>query len=63
MRNTDLDGNAVETTWLSSLALAKSWPKGFSMTTRRHPPRSVAESPDRLRFWMTVSNRPGGIDR
>ena len=36
MRNTELGSNTSDTTLSSSLALARSWPNGFSMITRRH---------------------------
>src|SRR5581483_5085672 len=34
MRNTDSSGKTLLTTLLSSRALSRSWPNGFSMTTR-----------------------------
>ncbi len=36
MRNTELAGNTALSRSFSSLALSRSWPNGFSMTTRRH---------------------------
>ena len=35
MRNTESGPNTEFSTWFSSCALARSWPKGFSTTTRR----------------------------
>ena len=38
MRNTDSSGNTLLTTLLSSWALCRSWPNGFSITTRLQRP-------------------------
>jgi hypothetical protein len=40
MRNTDSAGNTAFRMSFSSRALFRSWPNGFSITTRRHGRRS-----------------------
>ena len=63
MRNTDSSGNTRFTTSLSCLALSRSWPNGFSITTRRHRSGSGWANRDRDSFSSTVGNAPGGIAR
>ena len=69
MRNTDSAGNTASTMALSSFAVSRSRPNGFSITTRRHGLRPSAsagpgsDSPDRLSCSTTVEKNFGGIDR
>ena len=63
MRNTDSSGKTSLTIAFSSSALFRSWPNGFSMTTRRHCSPSACASPDRASCLITTGNAPGGIDR
>ena len=74
MRNTEWAGNTASTMLFSSLAVARSRPNGFSITTRRHgvcPPvlsdtgsaGPGSESPDRFSCCTTVEKNFGGIDR
>lgn len=63
MRNTDSSGKTSLTIPLSSLALLRSWPNGFSMTTRRQVSSSAFASPDLASCLVTTGNAPGGIDR
>ena len=63
MRNTASSGNTSLTTALSSRALCRSWPKGFSMTTRRHDPSAEVASPERASCWHTEGKALGGTDR
>ncbi len=63
MRNTDSSGKTSLTVLFSSLADFRSWPNGFSMTTRRHWSGAVWARPARLSWLTTVGNAPGGIDR
>lgn len=44
-------------------ALVRSWPNGFSITTRLHRPSSGPASPDRDSCEHTTGNESGGIDR
>jgi len=63
MRKTESGGNTEPTTSLSSRAVARSLPKGFSMTTRRHCPSFGVASPA-SRSWSTTCWKDfGGIDR
>ena len=49
---------------LSSVALARSWPNGFSTTTRRQPPlRALLAIPVRSICLSTTGNMLGGMDR
>ena len=71
MRKTDCAGKTASTIAFSSRALFRSWPNGFSITTRRHgrgpaavPPGS--DSPERLSCWITSGNglrRDGQVER
>ncbi|SHY34911.1 Uncharacterised protein [Mycobacteroides abscessus subsp. abscessus] len=63
MRKTDSSGKTSLTTALSSRALARSWPKGFSITTRRHAPSTGCARPDLDSCSQTVGKAFGGIDR
>ena len=63
MRNTDSSGKTSLTILLSCLALVRSWPNGFSMTTRRHSCGVGAARPVRASCLMTMGNAAGGIDR
>ena len=63
MRNTESAGKTFSTMAFSSRADFRSWPNGFSMTTRRHDPGDRVESPERSSCWQTVANDDGGIDR
>lgn len=63
MRNTDSSGKTSLTIALSSSALFRSWPNGFSMTTRRQVFSSALASPERASCLVTTGNAPGGIDR
>ena len=63
MRNTDSGGKTPSSVALSSRALARSWPNGFSITTRRQPCPPESDRPLRLSCCTTLGNWPGGIDR
>ena len=63
MRKTDSGGKTELTTSLSSRALFRSWPNGFSMTTRRHSSGEWLDSPDRLSWLQTTGKAPGGIEK
>ena len=63
MRNTDSSGNTLLTTWLSSRALSKSWPNGFSMTTRLQLPSWGWANPALLNCSHTDGKLFGGIAR
>ncbi len=63
MRNTDDSGKTLLTTLLSERALSRSWPNGFSMTTRLHRSPSGRASPDLDSCSQTVGKAFGGIDR
>ncbi len=64
MRNTESSGKTSLTMALSSMAEVRSWPNGFSMTTRRQTSGSSwADSPERASCLQTTGNAPGGIDR
>ena len=56
-------GNTPSSVAFSSRALARSWPNGFSITTRRQPCPCESDRPLRLSCWTTVGNWLGGIDR
>ena len=45
MRNTDEEGKTLETIRFSSRALARSWPNGFSITTRLQRPGCSSARP------------------
>ena len=62
MRNTDDSGKTLLTTSLSDSALSRSWPNGFSITTRLQQPSGGA-SPDFDSCSHTCGNAFGGIDR
>ena len=68
MRNTELWPNTEFSTRFSVCALARSWPNGFSTTTRRHDLfpslcRFEVDRPERL-SWLTTSMKYlGGTDR
>ena len=63
MRNTASGGKTASRLSFSSRALARSWPNGFSITTRRQPRPRESDSPLRFSCWTTVGNWPGGTDR
>ena len=56
MRNTDPGGKTPLRVAFSSRALARSWPNGFSITTRRQPPLPESDRPLRLSCCTTVGN-------
>ena len=59
MRNTEPAGNTSSTTRLSSWALLRSWPNGFSTITRRQEPGSLVDNPDVRSLSMTVGRNLG----
>jgi len=68
MRNTESEPNTEFTISLSCRALARSWPNGFSITTRRHGRRPSGpvggeDSPERLSCATTSVKNFGGTDR
>ena len=63
MRNTDDSGNTALTMALSSFADCRSWPNGFSITTRRQLSPSSDANPLRSSCSQTVGKALGGIDR
>ena len=63
MRKTASGGKTFSTMALSSRADARSWPNGFSMTTRRHDPDCGVDRPERSSCWQTVAKDDGGIER
>ena len=69
MRKTDSGGKTALTVELSSIAVFRSRPNGFSMTTRRHgvrpsgPAGPGSGSPARVSCSTTVEKDRGGIDR
>ena len=63
MRNTESAGKTFSTMALSSRADFRSWPNGFSMTTRRHDPAWAVARLERSSCWQTVANADGGMDR
>ncbi len=64
MRNTESSGKTSLTIALSSLAVFRSWPNGFSITTRRQPVcTSAPASPARLSCLSTTGKALGGMDR
>ena len=63
MRKTASGGKTPSTMSLSSRALLRSWPNGFSMTTRRHASASGLLSPERSSCSQTTEKDDGGIDR
>ncbi len=63
MRNTLSAGKTLSTTSLSSRAVVRSEPNGFSMTTRRHEPGACSARPERRSCSVTTGNDFGGIDR
>ena len=62
MRKTDSAGKARDRVSYSARELARSWPKGFSMTTRFQPV-DWSVMPWRVSWSMTRSKRLGGTDR
>ena len=69
MRNTDSGGNTSLSVSFSARALARSWPNGFSITTRRQGTGwpgaggGGSASPDRLSCLTTSGKNLGGTDR
>jgi len=63
MRNTDSSGKTSLTISLSSRALFRSCPNGFSITTRRHSCGWGWDSPARESCLHTTGNALGGMDR
>ena len=64
MRNTDSGGNTSETIAFSSCALFRSWPNGFSTTTRRQRACGwFSARPCSLSWPITSGKNRGGIDR
>ncbi len=63
MRNTESGGKTDSTTALSSRAVLRSLPKGFSMTTRRQWPSFWSARPERRSCSVTSGKDFGGIDR
>ena len=64
MRNTELSGKTALVIALSSWALRRSCPKGFSITTRRQESRAD-RPPGRsaCSCWTTTGKNFGGTDR
>jgi hypothetical protein len=58
-----LGAKTSPTTRLSSLALARSCPKGFSMTTRRQESEPPSDRPDSLSCLTTFGKNFGGTER
>ena len=64
MRKTLSARNTRSTIALSSRADSRSWPNGFSMTTRRQPVLfSLSARSRSASCWHTVSKALGGIER
>ena len=64
MRKTSWAVKTSSTRSLSSFDDGRSWPNGFSTTTRRQPPDSrLSDMPVRCICLSTVGNAAGGIDR
>ena len=63
MRNTDSSGKTLLTTLLSSMALCRSWPNGFSITTRLQRPSCGRAKPGLLQLLADLGKAFGGIDR
>ncbi len=64
MRNTECGSKTEASRSFRSLALVKSCPNGFSITTRRQPGVSLPPlRPDRSSWRTTTGNWLGGIDR
>ena len=63
MRNTASSGKTSLTIPLSSCAERRSWPNGFSITTRRHRSPSSSARPERESCLQTVGKADGGIER
>ena len=64
MRKTASGGKTPSTMSLSSRAVVRSWPNGFSMTTRRHGVGlGLGAGPERSSCSLTSGNDFGGIDR
>ena len=61
MRKTESCGKTDSTTSLSSRALLRSWPNGFSTTTRRQAPSSESDSPENS-WRRVVIEKPFGHD-
>src|SRR5690625_7463304 len=64
-RSSDLSSGRknCSTTSLSSRAEVRSWPKGFSMTTRRQEPSRGVFSPELASCPQTFGKASGGIER
>ena len=63
MRNTDSGGNTSWMVALSAARDARSWPNGFSTTTRRQLASSGSVSPCSLSWPITSGKYFGGIER
>ena len=64
MRNTLSGRKTRSTIAFSSRAESRSWPNGFSMTTRRQPLLSCESARSwSASCWHTTSNVLGGMDR
>ncbi len=63
MRKTESGGKTPSTMALSSWALSRSCPKGFSITTRRQVPGRGSDRPLACSRSHTGANHAGGMDR
>ncbi len=63
MRNTDPVGKTSSIIAFSSRAEARSWPNGFSTTTRRHESPLRSARPCSLSWPITSPKNFGGIER
>ena len=63
MRNTDSGGNTRLSTAFSSRADSRSWPNGFSTTTRRHVPSPPSARPCSSSWSITLPKNFGGMER
>ena len=73
MRKTECAGNTASTMSFSARALSRSWPNGFSITTRRHgigpvpapvfstPLMLGSDSPERLSCSTTIGKNFGAV--
>ena len=63
MRNTDCGGNTSWIVALSSCAVSRFEPKGFSTTTRRQLPGTGWARPCSFSWPITSGKNLGGIER
>ena len=62
MRNTESGSKTSEMTSSSCFALARSWPNGFSMMTRRQASSVDFASPQFASCFATTGKSRGGTD-